>query len=94
MNEKQITDMYLAAALRAYGFTLVRVDKSNYRRQRFFFTGTTDEVYTLNGVVPLRCAEPTLDDVEMWYLAGKLMFPPNYPDSIKAIKSAIHVPSN
>ena len=89
-EEKRITDMYLAAALHAYGFTLVRVDKTNYRRQQFYFSGGVPEVYRLDGLVPLRAVKPELDDVEMWYIAGKLMFPPNYPDSIKRIKSAIH----
>ena len=90
MNEKQITDMYLASALHAYGFTLTRVDKSNYKRQKFYFSGEVNEVYTLDGVVPLRRVDPSIDDIEMWYIARKLIFPPSYPDSIKSIKSAIH----
>jgi hypothetical protein len=90
MDEKPITDMYLAAALLAYGFTMNRVDKSNKKRQQFYFLEDAKEVYTLNGIMPLRHVEPIIEDVETWFYGKKLMFPPHYPDSIKSIKSAIH----
>jgi hypothetical protein len=90
MKEKQIGDMYLAAALLAYGAEISCVDRSNPKRLKFSFIGDVEEIYIYKSVVPTRIASPTLDDIELNYANKTLMFPPDYPDSIRRIKSVIH----
>lgn len=88
---KRIGDMYLAAALLAYGAYLKYVDHSDPKHKRFCFSREQiEQIYTLEGIIVLRKENPTLEDVETAYVARKLVFPPIYPDSIRRIKSAIH----
>lgn len=93
MNDKEfeVTDMYLAAALMAYGAELDRVDKSDKRRQRFVFIGEIGKilVYADNGFY-LIMEKPVFADVKSKYEAKRLFFPPSYPDAVRSIKSAIH----
>lgn len=91
---KQIGDMYLAAALLAYESELKAIDKSNKKRQMFGFNDSIPYVYILEAGIPLRVSQPTIDDVETYFIAKKLMFPPSYPDAIRRIKSSIHSDDN
>jgi len=88
---KPVSDMYLAAALLAYGAELDHVDKSDKRRQKFVFTGQIDKVliYTDNGFY-LIIEEPTFAEVKAKYESKRLYFPPSYPDAVRSIKSSIH----
>jgi len=91
-NDKtEITDMYLAAALMAYGAELDKIDKSDKRRQKFIFIGKIDKilVYTDNGFY-LVMEEPSFADVKAKYEAKRLFFPPSYPDAVRSVKSSIH----
>ena len=87
---EQIGDMYLAAALLAYGAELVEVDKTNIKRQKFLFADALNSVYMLDNGVPVKINEPKISEVEMYYVAKRLMFPPSYPDCLRSIKSSIH----
>lgn len=88
--EKFIGDMYLAAALLSYGADMVRIDRSDTRRQKFVFSGEIKEVWVMEGLFPIRKVNPTFDEVQIAFTGDKLMFPPAYPDSVRKIKSAIH----
>lgn len=89
--EQFIGDMYLAAALLAYGADLLRIDKSDKRHQKFVFTeGSVRSVWTDAGITHMKVSSPSIKDVETFYVAKKLVFPPSYPDTIRSIKSAIH----
>jgi hypothetical protein len=89
-NEKQIGEMYLAAALLSYGAEISSVDRSNPKRLKFGFIGEIKEIFIFKSVVPTRIESPSLEDVELNYANKTLMFPPDYPDSIRRIKSVIH----
>ena len=92
VGEKAVGDMYLAAAMLAYGATLKRVDRSDPKRQKFIFIPTTlpSMVISSNDVIVTTKLCPTLDDVETYFVGRRLWLPPSYPDSVKSIKSAIH----
>ena len=90
-DEKQITDMYLAAALVSYGANLLRIDKSDRKHQRFIFENSTiGSIWIDETSLHVRVVNSTLQGVETYFIAKKLVFPPNYPDTIRSIKSAIH----
>lgn len=90
-EEKCIGDMYLAAAFLAYGIPLVNIDRSIPRRQKFTFIRTEPlTIFTLHSKVVLAVHNSTLDDVETNFASETLMFPPDYPDAIKRIKTTIH----
>lgn len=89
-EEKSISDMYLAAAFLSYGARLVRIDKSDLRRQKFCFSGQISRIFVIEEDEVKQVKTPTLGDVEMAFINKTLMFPHNYPGSIGAIKSAIH----
>lgn len=89
MNVK-ISDMYLAAALLSYGADLVEIDKEQSYRQKFCFTDRLDFVYIMDGGEILKVDSPSIESVETFAVAKKLVFLPSYPDSLRSIKSAIH----
>ena len=82
--------MYLAAAFLAYGADMDRIDRSDTRRQKFVFTGEVKEIYVMEGTFPVRKVSPTFNEIEMAFMGHKLMFPCNYTESLRSIKSAIH----
>jgi len=88
--EKITGDMYFAATLLAYGAELVKVDQTDQYRQKFYFSGVVEEIYKLNGIVPLRIELPDFETIENLFTCGKLMFPPSYPESIRRIKNRIY----
>ena len=92
-NEKCIADMYLASALFAYGARLLKVDRDDRRRQKFCFDVTTVEhIFTIQSGNTVRLVpKPSIEVIENEFIAKTLLFPPNYPDAIRSIKSAIHV---
>lgn len=87
---EQIGDMYLAAALLSYGAELLEVDKTNIRRQKFLFSDRIDSIFVTESGVPVAIHDPKIKDVEMYFVSKRLMFPPNYPDCLRSIKSSIH----
>lgn len=89
--EKQIGDMYLAAALVSYGATMLRVDKADRKHQKFVFEdNTVSEIWVESGNIHLRVVTPLINDIETYFFSKKLVYPPSYPDTIRSIKSAIH----
>jgi len=90
-DKKQIGDMYLAAALLAYGADLQEVDRTDSRRQKFCFAGKISEVITLSpDTIPTKLFNISIEEFETLFISKKLMFPSSYPDAIRRIKSAIY----
>lgn len=85
-----ISDMYLAAALLAYGAELEGIDRSDPKRQKFRFSGEIKQVFTLSDNVVLRIESPSFDDVRTRFVGRTLVYPPSYVDAIRRIKAAIH----
>ena len=89
---KPISDMYFAAALIAYGIEYEKADVvcDNGRKQVFFsFPEKGMTVYRLdNGEV---CkVELDIESCYNSFQSRKLMFPPDYPNSIRNVKSVIY----
>lgn len=91
MDEIEIGDMYFASALLAYGADLVRIDKSEPKRQKFYFVNSNlAYIIVLENDVVLRVENPTIETAENRFFARKLCLPPNYSDAIRRIKTAIY----
>lgn len=88
--EKLISDMYLAAAVLAYGGKLERVDRTNPSRQQFVFSGDIELIYIEDQNNIAKLLNPSIEDIETKFISQSLVFPPNYPDMLRRIKSAIH----
>jgi hypothetical protein len=86
----EISDMYLAATLLAYGAKLEDIDRSNSRRLQFHFSNTIKEIWVESGHIHLRIETPDLAIIEKHFIGSTLVFPPKFIDCIKKIKSAIH----
>ena len=92
MVEKEVGDMYLAAAMLSYGADLMRVDRSDQRRQKFVFRETMlpSIIISSDDVMVVPFLQARLEDIETYFIGKRLWFPPSYPDCIRNIKSAIH----
>jgi len=86
------TDMYLAGALLAYGGAYRGVDKSDVKRQRFIFDDELDiaTIYISNGTEIQNVSYPTYDEFCNYADSFKLLYPPNYPQALKKMKTIIH----
>jgi len=92
-NKKDIFcvgDMYLGACLLSYGAELVRIDRDDPKRQQFFFSGLIPEVVVKKeeGVECLK--NVSLAQVELLFVGKRIFLPPDYPDSVRSMKLAIH----
>lgn len=91
METKPVNNMYLVAALLAYGAELDRIDRENPRRQMFYFMNKPIEVWKLlNDNMVTKMEYVDLDQVEVLFMSERLMYPPNYPNFIKNVKNIIH----
>lgn len=87
---KPICDMYLAAALIAYGSDFDEIDRTDKNRYKFIFSKEVDYIWVLDQNNVIKMVNPTLDEVEAKFYSAHLIFPTNYPDALRRIKSAIH----
>jgi hypothetical protein len=86
----EISDMYLAATLLAYGATLDDINRDNPRRLQFVFSDSVDEIWVKAGHSILRIENPDFETIENRFVGTTLVFPPNFIDCVKKVKSAIH----
>lgn len=90
-DTKTVGDMYLAAALLAYGLKLTNVDKADAHHQRFSLSGVVDRIFVINDDDLCEViSNPKLMDIELHYTSKTLLYPPEYPESIRRIKTLIH----
>ena len=89
---KPIKNMYLAAAILAYGGQLDRVDRTNPKQQKFVFPSLLlSHIWVCeNGVDVKKISNPSLDKIEVCFISKTLLYPPNYSDKIREIKSIIY----
>lgn len=87
-QEKEFTDMYLVAALLAYGFDLVSSNRKNANRQKFLFKNEVKSIYVIIDQEAVT-EYGNLDDVEIYYLSKRLLFPGSYTDILKGLKQDI-----
>jgi hypothetical protein len=86
----EISDMYFAATLLAYGAELEDIDHTNPHRKKFRFSEGIVEIWVLAGHSILRIENPQFDVLEKHFLGSTLVFPPRFIDDVKKVKSAIH----
>jgi hypothetical protein len=86
---KELTEMYLIAALLAYGFQYSKVDRTNRNRQKFCFsTSKKSPVFILtDGIIGSQVLG--VEEIADQYTNRTLMYPPNYPDTLRSVKFAI-----
>ncbi|MHA1940994.1 MAG: hypothetical protein ACW97P_04630 [Candidatus Hodarchaeales archaeon] len=85
------SEMYLAAALLAYGADLEEVDKSDPNHKKFSFGGNIAQIFVLDSAsMVLRIESPSFEDVKVKFVSQKLLFPASYVDSIRRIKAVIY----
>ena len=86
-----INELYLAATLLAYGAKLEDIDKTDKKRQKFIFSeDPIEEIWVQSGHSILRIENPNIETIKTKFIAGVLVFPPNFVDAIRKVKSAIH----
>ena len=89
--EKQISDMYFAATLLAYGVELREVDASNPRKQEFIFIDRPMKVYKKieYGVTEMEIID--IDQLHMMFTSKTLyVSAAGFADALRSIKSLIH----
>jgi len=86
-----INELYLAATFLAYGAKLEEVDHTDPHRKKFIFSeGDIKEIWELAGNAILRIENPSFETIHLKFTSGTLVFPPNYVDSLRKIKSIIY----
>ena len=86
---KQVSEIYLIAALLSYGYPQNDVDRTNPRRQVYTFEDEEQSVFLLvDGKIEERKID--LDRFESLFLANKVMLRPNYPSVLKSLKYSIY----
>jgi len=91
---KPISDMYFAATLVSYGLEYDGTECDGSFRQVFFnFPDKTITVYKLDDGEIFK-VELDLEACYNSFQSRKLMFPPDYPNSLRNIKSAIYAKKN
>lgn len=88
---KPIIDMYLAASIVAYGGKIEKVDRSDPDKQRFYFKDRPINFIIVleDGELETR-KEVQVEDICDAFISKILVFPPNFPESIRTIKTAIY----
>jgi len=90
MEKRIIGDLYVAAALLAYGATLESIDRTDRNRQKFIFSVPPNEIYYMDGIVPIRVENPSFDFIETKYVNEALWYPPSFIGAIRRAKDAIY----
>jgi hypothetical protein len=89
VEEKGFSDLYLIAAILSYSpLSFIRVDKSK-PRQVFYFKDEELHTWILTPEGPKKM-DATLEEFKNWYTAGILMFPAQFVDCIKKVKTEVH----
>lgn len=92
-NHIEVTDMYLVAALMAYGADYVGVDREDKRSQRFLFKNPLSgipKIHTYKHGVLDEIESPSFEDFTNAYNTTCLLFPPNFSEVLRRVKGIIH----
>lgn len=87
---KAFNDLYLIAALVAYGFEPEKIDDKDRSRQRYLFSADQiKKVYTIQPDGRSRWDMLDVIAVEKAYSSEHLLFPPTYPHILRTVKYSI-----
>lgn len=90
----EVTDMYFVAALISYGADYIGVDRADKRNQKFNFNEPIDidTIYIFDRKLKSVEAmlDPTFDEIKKAFDTLTLLYPANYPETIRRVKGIIH----
>lgn len=88
----ETTDMYLAAALLSYDANYLGTNKEDMNRQKFQFGDDIEvpKIFIVRNGVPETIADPTFEEFRNYFDSFKLLYLPDYPQSLKKLKTIIH----
>lgn len=92
MQNIEVTDMHLVAALFAYEANYVGVDRADKRNQRFLFDEElgVSVIFTKRHGVIEEIEYPTYEQIKLAYDTVSLMYPPTYVEALRRVKGIIH----
>ena len=91
MNEKQTSDMYLAATLVSYGAEIDSVDKADPKRQMFSFKTLPLAVWVIDTKDYVTSQKvSTIAEIKALMVSERLLYPPNFVSAIKSVKSYLY----
>lgn len=88
-EQRGYVDIYLIAALLAYGFEYSSTDDENPKRQKFLFNNKACLVYSILPDGEIIQEMEDLLSIEKLYSSRRLLFPATYPDVLKDLKQKI-----
>lgn len=84
-------DMYLAALLISYGSRIVKVDKTDPKKQFFHFDKLPMRVFVVSDEgTPTATVFSDLLDLQSQFLSRRIFFPPTFIDCLRSVKSHIY----
>lgn len=90
-NQEIMTkDMHIAAILVSYGSPITRVDRTDRKKQVFYFTCLPHQVFISGEIGPVICEISVLDDIISLYRSKRIFFPPSFVDCIRSVKAYIY----
>lgn len=90
-GEVRTKDMYIAALLLSYGSKVDKIDRGDRSRQFFEFDALPKWVWIVqDGVDPESYFLDSFKEMVSLYLSKKIVFPPNYVDCLRSIKTYIY----
>jgi len=92
-NNIEVTDMYLVAALIAYGADYVGVDRADRRNQKFLFSNPLNgipKIHTYKHGVLNEIELPDFEAFKNAYDTTSLLYPTNYAEVLRRVKGIIH----
>jgi len=90
MNEKQTSDMYLAATLVAYGAEIDTVNRDDIKRQMFLFKTLPIVVWVFLDDKVVSQKVSTIPEIKALMVSEQLLYPPNFVHAIKDVKSYLY----
>ena len=84
-------DLYLAAILVSYECSIVSTDRSDPKRQYFYFNNLPPQVYVRGPTGhPVLTDVSTFEEIKSFYLSKKLFLLPSFVDCLRSVKSNIY----
>jgi len=90
MNEKQTSDMYLAATLVAYGAEIDTVNRDDIKRQMFLFKTLPVVVWVFLDDKVISQKVSAIPEIKALMVSERLLYPPNFVNAIKSVKSYLY----
>lgn len=84
-------DLHLAAILVSYGSQIIKVDRTDAKRQWFHFDKVPSSVYVSDDMgKPTPLDVVGISDIRSLFLSKKIFFPPSFVDCLRSVKAALY----